>query len=245
MFKTLFKIFILFGLLAYLIFAVIMLRKTEPHQECTGLDIVINDEQQAGFINENEVRQLLVSKKLFPEREPLQQIDLAKLESALHTSPYIDKVLCYKTAEGQVSIQITPRHPVLHVLNHDGDDFYIDNQGATMPRAHHHVDLIVMTGHVPRANAGQRYHKLGDILSRDSFWNRQIQEIHVTPKGELQLTPKVGQHTIILGDTSRIEDKLYRLRTFYTEGLDKAGWNRYQTIDLTFDDQIVCTKKEH
>ena len=243
MLKTIFKIFILFGLLAYLIFAVTMLHKAAPPQECTGLDIVINDEQQTGIINENEVRQLLVSKKLFPEREPLKQIDLAQLESALLTSPYIDKVLCYKTAEGQISIQITPRRPVLHVLNQKGDDFYIDNQGTTMPRGHHHVDLIVMTGHVPRATAGKRYHELGIILNKDSFWNNQIQEIHVTAQGELQVTPKVGEHTIILGDTSRIEDKLSRLRTFYTEGLDKAGWNLYRTINLTFDNQIVCTKR--
>lgn len=243
MLKTLFKILILFGFLAYLIYAVTMLRKDEPSQECTGLNIVINDAPQAGFITENEVRQLLVNKKLFPEREPLDQIDLVQLESALLTSPYIDKVLCYKTAEGQISIQITPRQPVLHVLNQEGDDFYIDDQGATMPRGHHNVDLIVMTGNVPRATAGKRYHKLGDILRRDSFWNSQIQEIHVTAQGELQVTPTVGEHTIILGDTSCIQDKLSRLRTFYTEGLDKAGWNLYRTINLTFDNQIVCTKR--
>ena len=243
MLKTLFKIFILFGLAAYLIFAVTMLRKEESHPACTGLNIVINDEHQTGFFSENEVRQLLVSKKLYPEREPLDQIDLAQLESVLLSSPYIDQALCYKTAEGQISMQITPRHPVLHVLNQEGDDFYIDNHGATMSRGYHQIDLIVMTGNVPRSTAGKKYYKLGVKLSEDDFWSQQIEEIHVTGKGELQLTPKVGQHTIILGDTSKIDDKLSRLRTFYTEGLDKAGWNLYETINLKYDNQVVCTKR--
>jgi len=240
--KTLFKIFILFGMGAYIIYALTML-KPDQGKECTGLNIVINDEQQSGFVNENEIRELLVSKKFFPEGQPLKDIDLVELESVLVANPYIDEALCYITAEGQVSMQITPRHPVLHVLNNAGDDFYIDNLGATMSRGHHQIDLIVMTGHVPRKQAGSLYSKMGVILENDTFWNQQIEEIHVTDKGELQITPRTGDHTIILGDTSKIADKLTRLRTFYTEGLNKTGWNRYKTISLKYDNQVICTKR--
>lgn len=244
MYKTLFKILALFGVAAYLIFALTMRKKPFDSRECTGLAIVIGDEMQTGFINENEIRELLVSKKIFPEGRPLGDIDLAQLESVLVASPYIDEALCYTTADGQVSMKITPRHPVLHVLNDAGDDFYIDNKGATMPRGHHQIDLIVMTGHVPRKSAGRLYSQLGVTLSTDEFWSRQVEEVHVTPQGEIQLTPRVGQHTIILGDTSRLDDKLQRMRTFYAEGLDKAGWNLYKTISLKYDNQVICTKQD-
>jgi hypothetical protein len=33
------------------------------------------------------------------------------------------------------------------------------------------------------------------------------------------------------------------LLRFYREGLDKEGWDIYRTIDVRFDDQVVCTKR--
>ena len=112
-----------------------------------------------------------------------------------------------------------------------------------MPRGHHVIDLIVMTGHVKRSTAGSLYAPLALTISRDSFWNGRVQEVYVTEDGDIELTPSVGNHTIILGDTSKLEDKLSRMKTFYTEGLDKAGWNKYKTISLKYDDQVICTRR--
>jgi len=243
MFKTFLKVSILLGVAAYLVFALTTFNRTEEVHACQGLNIVVNDEQGTNFINENEVRELLVNKKVFPEGKAIKDIDLAQLESVLVVSPYIDKALCYATADDKVTIQVTPRIPVMHVLNASGEDFYIDNCGGTMPRGHHVIDLIVMTGHVKRSTAGALYTPLALTLSRDSFWNSRVQEVYVTETGDIELTPSVGNHTIILGDTSKLEDKLSRMKTFYTEGLDKAGWNKYKTISLKYDDQVICTRR--
>ena len=195
------------------------------------------------FINENEVRELLVSHKMFPERKALKDVDLSQLENVLTASPYIDEALCYKSTDGRVTIQVSPRIPVLHVINNAGEDFYIDHRGGTMPRGHHQIDLIVMTGNVNRKTAGSLYAPMGVTLGQDEFWNNQIQEIHVNNAGELEITPRVGDHTILLGDTSNLQDKLSRMRIFYTEGLNKAGWNKYKTINLKFSNQVVATKR--
>lgn len=243
MFKTFFKVFILIGLIAYLVFALVKFSCHDKNQVCQGLDIQILDGQCTDFVNENEVRELLVSKKLFPEGRALDSINLAELESVLVASPYIDRALCYKTAQQTIMMRITPRIPILHVLNTEGDDFYIDNCGGTMPRGHHTIDLIVMSGHVDRATAGRRYSAIGMQLATDSFWQNQIEEIHVTPEGELEITPRVGDHIILLGDTSDFTGKLSRMKTFYTEGLNKAGWNKYKTISLKYAGQVVCTKR--
>ena len=242
--KTILKLLVFLGLVAYLIFALVKFNRPAQSPECTGLDIVISDEQCTDFINENEIRELLVSKKLFPEGRALDDVDLTELEAILVASPYIDEALCFKTAEGHVAIHVTPRVPVLHVLNSDGEDFYVDNREGTMPRGHHTIDLLVMTGNVPRATAGPLYSGMGRQLGRDPFWSQEIQEIHVRPDGDIELTPRVGEFTILLGDTSRLDDKLSRMRTFYTEGLGKAGWNRYKVINLKFDGQVVAERRE-
>ena len=242
--KTFLKVAILLGAAAYFIFALTTFNRGEEGQVCSGLDIIVNDPAHTNFINENEVRELLVAHKLFPEGKALQDVDLTQLESVLTASPYIDEALCYKTANGRLTLQVTPRIPVFHVLNNAGEDFYIDHRGGTMPRGHHKIDLIVMTGDVNKATAGPLYAPMGIALGKDSFWNKQIQEIHVNQDGELEITPRIGNHTILLGDTSCLTDKLHRMRIFYTEGLDKAGWNRYKTINLKFNNQVICTRAD-
>ena len=52
----------------------------------------------------------------------------------------------------------------------------------------------------------------------------------------------MGQHVIELGSTADFQEKLQRLRTFYREGLERVGWNKYKTISLAYDGQVVCTK---
>ena len=243
MYKTLLKIIILLGVASYFVFALTTLNRPKQELDCKGLDIVVNDEQHTDFVNENEIRELLVKKKIFPEGRALKDIDLAEMESVLVASPYIDQALCYTTTEGKVTIQVTPRIPIMHVFNTAGEDFYIDNVGGTMPRAHHVIDLLVMTGYVQRATAGALYAPLAMKLNADPYWRDQIQEVHVDAAGEISLTPRIGEHLIILGDTSDIEDKLSRMKIFQTEGLDKAGWNLYKTISVKYAGQVIATKR--
>ncbi len=244
MYKTLLKVLILAGAVAYLIFALVHFNRPKRDPDCTGLDITVYDEHNTQFINDNEIRELLVQKKLFPEGQALKDIDLAQMESVLVASPYIDRALCFKTIEGKISIQVTPRIPVLHVINGAGEDFYIDNLGGTMPRGHHTIDLPVMTGAVDRHTAGKLYSSLGVTLANDSFWAEHIGQLHVDANGDIELTPTVGDFTIILGDTSCLEDKLSRMQTFYTQGLSQVGWNRYKTLSVKYAGQVVATKRE-
>ena len=91
MWKTIAKVFILLGVAAYLTYAVVSFNQTDDNQVCTGLDTIVNDKDSTGFIKENEVRELLVSSKLFPEVNALKDIDLVKMEQVLTASPYIDE----------------------------------------------------------------------------------------------------------------------------------------------------------
>ena len=78
--KTILKLLVFLGLASYFVFALVKFNRPVHSPECTGLDIVIDDEHCTGFINENEIRELLVSKKLFPEGKPLDDVDLTELE---------------------------------------------------------------------------------------------------------------------------------------------------------------------
>jgi cell division protein FtsQ len=80
-------------------------------------------------------------------------------------------------------------------------------------------------------------------LQKDKFWNAQIEQINVLPTREIELIPLVGDQTIFMGTIYNYEKKLSRLKRFYTEAMNKVGWNKYSRINLEFDNQIICTKK--
>ncbi|MFC2766726.1 MAG: cell division protein FtsQ, partial [Prevotella sp.] len=43
-----------------------------------------------------------------------------------------------------------------------------------------------------------------------------------------------------------VKKKMNRLLAFYKYGLSQAGWNKYEYINLEFDNQIICKKtKSH
>ena len=60
---------------------------------------------------------------------------------------------------------------------------------------------------------------------------------------EMELVPRVGNHTILFGDEKEMDEKFSKLFLFYKEGLSKQGWNKYNVINLKYKDQVVCTKK--
>ena len=36
-----------------------------------------------------------------------------------------------------------------------------------------------------------------------------------------------------------------RLEKFYKYGLSQAGWNKYSYINVEFDNQIICKKRQY
>jgi len=39
------------------------------------------------------------------------------------------------------------------------------------------------------------------------------------------------------------EKKLRNLELLYEQGLSRYGWNTYQTINLKYTNQVICTKR--
>jgi len=83
---------------------------------------------------------------------------------------------------------------------------------------------------------------VSDYVRTNDFWNAQIEQIYINATGEMELIPRVGNQTILFGDERELNKKFEKLFTFYKEGLSKTGWNQYKTINVTFKDQVVCSK---
>ena len=244
MLKKLFIFLFLILITVYLIVAATVLNGKPTEAVCPGMELVINDSIDYGFISKREILRLLNNKKLSPIGKKISEINVRELEEELKKHPLIGNAECYRTPGNRIGIEITQRVPILRVMATNGEQYYIDDKAHTMPVPNSAANVAIVTGHVDKAFATKELYEFGMFLQKNPLWKAQIQQINVTTAKELELVPQVGDHIIFLGKPNHYENKFERLKTFYKKGLNEIGWNKYSRISLEFDNQIICTKKE-
>ena len=236
-----------FLLAVYLFFSVTSFNQPVDgdKQVCSQVKIDIQDAVVDGFLNANEIKSILQRAKLYPLAQSMATIDARQIEDVLKSSPFVNDAQCYKTQSGQVCIQLTQRTPVMRVKADNGDDYYVDNHGGVMPNTKYCSDIMIATGKVNRKYACNVLTKVGNTIVNNKFWRNQIVQVNVLADGTVELVPRVGEHIIYIGYPYGLKEKLARLEKFYRYGLSKAGWNKYSYINLAFENQIICKKKQN
>ena len=245
MLKKLFIFLFLVLITLYLFIAVTALNGKPIEETCMGVELVINDSIDYGFISNREDLRILNGKKLSPVGKKIGEINTRVLEEELKKHPLIGNAECFRTSSNCIGIEITQRLPILRIMASNGENYYIDDKAHVMPiPTSSTANVAIVTGQVTKAFASKELYELGMFLQKHPLWLAQIQQINVTSAKELELIPLVGNHVIFLGKAGNYEEKFNRLKTFYKKGLNKVGWNKYSRISLEFNNQIICTKKE-
>lgn len=225
---------------------------------CRKVSIQIQDESTNGFISVQDIKRRLVRLQLYPIEKPLATINVRKIEETLKQSPFVKSVECYKTEGGEVCINVTQRMPIIRIKANNGDDYYIDDNYRVMPNSHYTSNLVIATGYIDRRFATSFLAPMSMTINESDLWRNQIVQIHVKQDRSIELVPRVGQHIIYIGKLpvnislknkgkdiqSFLSKKLTRLEKFYKYGLSQAGWNKYEYINLEFDNQIICKKTQ-
>ena len=157
----------------------------------------------------------------------------------------IEKYIKEKGVENiDIKASIEERKPILRVISNSGENYYIDNEGQKMPLSQRFTAYLpIATGIINENFAKRDLYKFALFLYNNKFWNAQIEQIVVLPNKDIKLIPRVGDHEIILGSLAEYEKRLEKLMTFYENGLNETGWNKYSVINLKFDKQVVCTRR--
>ena len=153
--------------------------------------------------------------------------------------------------KGKVSVEIEPRNPIARLFWNNGKSIYLDEDGGWMPLSDKYTArVIVINGNLPDSRGDENSDKtwnelfiLVQTIRSDAFLRAQVEQIYRNLKGDLILFPRVGKHSILLGNTQNLDRKFDKLKLFYKEGLSKVDWNKYKQIDLRYKNQVVCTKR--
>ena len=228
----------------YLILAITAFNQPDDQKTvCTQVDINIEDGKVDGFLGGSEIKEQLKKAKIYPQGQPMKQIDVRKIEETICQNPFVEKAECFKTQGGHVKVNLTQRLPVMRVKADNGDDYYVDTHGEIMPNTRYTSNLVIATGHITRPYAQKKLANLGNFVMKSQFWNSQVEQFNILDDGTIEMIPRIGDHIVYLGNASNIPEKFDRLEKFYRYGLSVAGWNKYSYINIEFNNQIICKKR--
>lgn len=250
------------GLLASLAFAT----GKEKNVVAENLYVSVNNTEVNTFIDEEDVKEFFKDRNDSILHTSLKNIDVNSLEKALNSHPAVENADIAVDVNGDVTIDVTQRTPLVRVMNMDGESYYIDDKSKLMPLSDKYTArVLIATGYIIEPFASRYQFSVNDIakhevfskvsvlddiysisafIAKDSVLASLIHQINVTPDKELELYPSIGNHKIIFGEAKDFEEKFEKLKMFYTDGLNKTdGWNKYSTINIKYKNQVVCTKK--
>lgn len=247
-------------LAVYLLFAFTTVsKKSSATTVCSKVDIRIADEMTNGFLDAATVKHNLQKAGCYPViNKPLTDVNTRSIEEALMLrTPFVKTAECYKTEGGNVYITVTQRMPVIRIKAENGDDYYVDDNDRVMKSSSYTSDLIIATGNINRQYATRYLSPLGKVIMGNELWKNLIEQVNILPDRSVEIVPRIGDHVVCLGPLPAYKGKngekeiqefmarkMGRLVKFYKYGLNNVGWNKYSYIDIQFDNQIICRKRD-
>lgn len=241
------------------IYIIVSSRISREERENTlfnDLEIRILDSTLNRFVSKEEIAEVVLNEGLNIGETKIKNINTYSLEEAINRRTAVRISQVSLTGKGQLRIDILQRRPIIRIETTKGG-FYMDDEAYIFPLMNNYSSYVpVVTGDVnieiPEGKKGEgnledywtaRIHEFAIYMERSKFWNAMIEQIHISNKGILHLTPRLGKTDIIFGNPENIERKFKKLYAFYSRVIPEYGWDKYKTVNLGFRDQLVCTKR--
>jgi cell division protein FtsQ len=251
MMRSILKILTWMGIAVWFVVILGFVSSESDQVLCNRIDIVLPDTVQSRFVTDPDIRDMFRAQGLQLQGYPLNEIDTRELENLLEKNPYIRKAEVSTDVTGRMEIKVEQSVPLVRIMPEGRDGFYLDTEGNVLPLSDQFVpDIILVSGYVDESKGSpegvdqlRKIHDFCTYVARHPLWSEQIVQLYVNRSGEYEMIPRVGAHQILLGTLDQWEQKLQNLELLYRQGLSTYGWNSYQTINLKYTNQVICTKR--
>ncbi len=244
----------LLGIMIVLILSLdISTRKSHKKKICSGIEIEIADSSQLGFISNREIKKIIDKEYGRYNGEPLDSLDLKKLENILEEKSSILNCEAFITSNGRLNIRIEERAPVIKLVTNAGS-FFIDETGYLFPaKENYDKRLTEIIGHFridPNwkgvlTSPKQKYWLENLLLmiqymNKDKTWSNAFKSIEADKKGNLVLKPNIGKESFLFGPPDNYEIKFAKIRDYYRYIVKLKGEGHYTSVSVKNSGQIVC-----
>jgi cell division protein FtsQ len=250
---------------AYLAVSMSFIAKRRQSVVCHAINVAIVDSSRNQFVTQSEIIEFLRQPEMHVVGNPITSINTKELEQEILNNHSVKNAEVYVSVKGEINVEVTQRKPIVRIINKKGESYYIDQEGAIMPLSEKYAShVLIANGNIVEpfeVNRTQTINcdsdekqsernriicdlfKLCKFIDENEFWKAQIEQVYVNEEMEFELIPRVGAHQIFFGDIGHYQKKFRNLEAFYHQGLNNVGWNKYDKINLKFENQVICTKR--
>ena len=241
------------ALLILMIFGMNGIRKRQL--TCGGVNVEFADGYN--FVTAEDIAGYLDNEYGAYIGQRLDSVDLAKVERILDGKSAIMKTEAYTTADGMLNVKVFQREPVVRFQKGD-NGFYADERGFLFPLQSNYTSQVpIIDGEVPLTFASgykgepvsekekvwlKEIIDLVNFMQESKTWAENISQISVRPDGDLVMVPRQGKELFIFGQPDGFEEKFSKMGKYYTTILPQKGKGYYSTVNLKYNDQIICRK---
>lgn len=181
----------------------------------------------------------------------ISKLNFSEIETRIRQSPYVSDAELYSDLKGNLMVTVSLRRPIARIVQNDGPDAYIGEDGTIMPMSEKFSSRVVLVSGeiVPRLLKPDNIHELEEgrqlmlllnTIREDPFWSAQIAQIDLDSNSNAVFYQQVGDETIEFGNLAGMETKFWKLKVFYKEVLPRVGWNKYDRINVEYQGQVVA-----
>ncbi len=240
-------------LLIIVVFVVFVIYAKQKRNDFKPKSISINiDELEDNYLISKDDIYYLVTKYFTLNNQAIDDNTLRSIEKTICNIPVVKSANAYINNQGILNIDVKQRKPLFRVYNSSNQNFYVDYDGVKFfPKKNTSIKVPIVTGNISEKKVNNDTIQtaiLNQVLNFCKYtqkvdeWKDSFGQININDANEIELIPRIGNSTILLGNTDVIEEKMNKLKVFYTEVLDKIGWERYRVINIMYKDQIICLK---
>lgn len=227
--------------------------KRKDAQHCSGISITIEGVNNNFFVDKKDILNIITGIVGGSAMgKAISAFDLKQLESSLQKDIWVKTAQLFFDNNNKLMVKVIEREPLARVFTTTGTTFYIDSSLAMLPLSEKSSARLPVFTRFPSDKivlSPQDSALLKDILTvsmaiqKDNFNMAMIDQVDITPQGNFEMVPKIGNTIIIFGDATDIEEKFYKLQLFYKEVMVKAGWNKYNEVNVQYKGQVVAKRK--
>lgn len=217
---------------------------TAENKSCLGTMVNIVDSADYKFVSQLDILKFINAANINPNGLSYKNIDLDKMEKKISEIPFVKEAQCYKSPGGYLCVDVNQRKPILRVKT-PTQDLYLDSDGGLMSTSaafSAYVPVLLSEKTLNKSYLKGDIYEFANYVYNDKFLNALVEQIYIDSNDNVEMVPRVGSQIVVLGTTENYEKKMVRLKKLYEKGFSKVGWNKYKKIDLTYDNQAVCTR---
>lgn len=228
---------VLFGLLAFL-YGFASTRNASKKIAKIEVEFEAGDNH---FLTHHMVNKLLIQNQKSVVNQPKSMLDLHGLEQSVLTNPYVEKASVFASINGVLKTVIKQREPIARLIE-GSTSYYVDSEGVKIPLSQNFSARVLLVSGIKSDTEIKEITQLVNLILSDNFLKKEVTGIQKNGAGEYVFNVRSGEYKIEFGNFINADLKFKKLKAFYNKAYADKTIDNYQTINVKYHNQVVCTK---